>query len=151
MVPCRLVQERFGYTGSDAAKLIKWSYWSQIDAFHNQPFDGDVIADPDHVICERKKAGIHLGLYLGRVLIKRWIQLKLHHDKTDPVTRLLRLSGSKGVKFPLKKGAVQRRGLLIGAIETTSVAVCNALDDLLARPDMLARARSPPPGPTRRV
>ena len=142
MVPCRLVQERFGFTGSDPQKLITWSYWNQTDAFHNQPFDRDVIADHDAVDAQRKKAGIHLALYLGRVLIKRWIQLKLHRDKTDSVTRLLRLSGSKGVKFPLKKVLFNAGGLLIGTIETTSVTVNNALDDLLARPDMLVRARS---------
>lgn len=142
MVPCRLVQERFGFTGSDAQKLITWSYWNQTDAFHNQFFDGDVISDPQHVINERKKAGVHLALYLGRVLLKRWFQLKLHRDKHDSVTRLLRLSGSKGVKFPLKKVLFNAGGLLIGTIETTSVTVNNALAELLSRPDMMARARA---------
>jgi cytochrome P450 len=126
MVPCRLVQERFGFTGSDASKLIDWSYWNQTDAFHNQFFDTDVIADSEHVVSQRKKAGIRLALYLGRV----------------PMTRLLRLSASKGVNFPLKKVLFNAGGLLIGAIETTSVTVNNALEELLSRPDMLARARA---------
>jgi cytochrome P450 len=142
MVPCRLVQEFFGFTGSDPKKLITWSYWNQTDAFHNQFFDGDVISDPEHVVGERKKAGIHLGLYLGRLVIKRWFQLKLHRDKHDSVTRLLRLSASKGLKFPLKKVLFNAGGLLIGTIETTSVTVNNALAELLSRPDMLERARA---------
>ncbi|TFI58949.1 cytochrome P450 [Sphingomonas parva] len=142
MVPCKLVQERFGFTGSDPRKLITWSYWNQTDAFHNQPFDRDVISDPDHVVAERKKAGIHLALYLGRVMIARWLQLKLHRNRNDSVTRLMRLSASKGVKFPLKKVLFNAGGLLIGTIETTSVTVNNALDELLRRPDMLARARA---------
>lgn len=142
MVPCRLVQERFGFSSSDPKKLITWSYWNQTDAFHNQPFDGDVIDDPDHVVRERKKAGYGLGFYLGRMLLTRWIQLKLHRDKTDSLTRLLRLSGSKGVDFPLRKVLLNAGGLLIGAIETTSVTVNNALAELLSRPGELARARA---------
>jgi cytochrome P450 len=143
MVPCRLVQDFFGFTGSDPAKLIDWSYWNQTDAFHNQFFDRDVIDDPDHVIRQRKRAGLFLALYLGRVMITRWVQLKLHRDKHDSVTRLLRLSGSKGLSnFGLKKVLFNAGGLLIGTIETTSVTVCNALAELLARPDLLAQARA---------
>jgi cytochrome P450 len=142
MVPCRLVQEKFGFSGSNASKLIEWSYWNQTDAFHNQPFDRDVIDDPEEIVAQRKKAGIRLALYLGRVLLTRWVQLKLHRDKNDPVTRLLRLSASKGVKFPLQKVLFNAGGLLIGTIETTSVTVNNALDYLLSRPDLLGAARA---------
>ncbi|HEV2748562.1 MAG TPA: hypothetical protein VGW34_14865 [Allosphingosinicella sp.] len=143
MVPCRLVQERFGFTGSDADKLIEWSYWNQTDAFHNQFFDTDVIADPGFVVAQRKKAGIRLAFYLGRVLLKRWVQLKLHRDKTDSVTRLLRLSRSGALKdFGLSKVLFNAGGLLIGTIETTSVTVNNALAELLSRPEELARARA---------
>src|SRR5207253_4819397 len=61
----------------------------------------------------------------------------------DPVTRLLRLSGSNGLtKFGLKKVLLNAGGLLIGTIETTSVTACNALAELLSRPDKLARARA---------
>ena len=142
MVPCRLVQEKFGFSGSNAKKLIEWSYWNQTDAFHNQPFDRDVIDDPEEVVAQRKKASIRLALYLGRVVLTRWVQLKLHRDKKDPVTRLLRLSASKGLKFPLQKVLFNAGGLLIGTIETTSVTVNNALDYLLARPDLLNAARA---------
>jgi cytochrome P450 len=142
MVPCRLVQERFGFTGSNADKLIEWSYWNQTDAFHNQPFDTDVIANPEYVVAQRKKSGIGLALYLGRVLIKRWFQLKLHRGKNDSVTRLMRLSASGGVKFPLKDVLFNAGGLLIGTIETTSVSVNNAIAELLSQPDQLARARA---------
>lgn len=143
MVPCRLVQEFFGFTGSDPAKLIEWSYWNQTDAFHNQYFDRDVIADADAVVSARKRAGFMLAFYLGRLLIKRWLRLKLFADKQDPVTRLLRLSGSHGLdKFGLKKVLLNAGGLLIGTIETTSVTACNAIAELLGRPDELARARA---------
>ena len=142
MVPCRLVQERFGFSGSDPAKLIDWSYWNQTDAFHNQFFDADVIPDSADVVSQRKMAGIRLAIYLGRVLLTRWVQLKLHRDKSDSVTRLLRLSASGGVNFPLKKVLLNAGGLLIGTIETTSVTVNNSLSELLSRPDVLERARA---------
>jgi cytochrome P450 len=141
-VPAALVQQFFGFSGSNAKKLIEWSYWNQQDAFHNQFFDKDVAPDPEHIISERKKANIHLAFYLGRVLLKRIIQVKLGRHNNDSVSRLVRLSFSKGVKFPLKEVLFNAGGLLIGAIETTSHAVNNALADLLARTDVLDRARA---------
>src|SRR3954468_6373810 len=142
MVPARLVQEFFGFSGSNAGKLIEWSYWNQMDAFHNQPFDRDVIPDPERVIAERKKAGVRLALYLGRVILTRLAQLALHRGKTDSVTRLLRLYWSGGLKWSLSKVLFNAGGLLIGTIETTSGAVNTALAELLARPGELAAARA---------
>ncbi|MFL6858216.1 MAG: cytochrome P450 [Allosphingosinicella sp.] len=142
MVPARLVQEFFGFTGSDAKKLIEWSYWNQMDAFHNQPFDGDVISDPDHIVQQRKRSLFMLALYLGRMMIVRGAQMALHRHKHDPVTRLLRLSLSKGLDFPLKKVVLNAGGLLIGTIETTSGTVNNALAELLSQPGPLAAARA---------
>jgi cytochrome P450 len=142
MVPCALVQEFFGFAGSDPRKLIEWSYWNQQDAFHNQPFDTDVTPDPEHIIKERKRANIHLAFYLGRVLLKRVIQVKLGSARTDSVSRLVRLSFSKGVKFSLKEVLANAGGLLIGTIETTNNAVNNALAELFSKPEELARAKA---------
>jgi cytochrome P450 len=142
MVPARLVQEFFGFSGSDANKLIEWSYWNQMDAFHNQPFDGDVISDPEHIVAQRKRSLFMLALYLGRTMLVRAAQMALMRHKHDPVTRLLRLSLSKGLDFPLKKVLLNAGGLLIGTIETTSGTVNNALAELLSRPKELAEARA---------
>lgn len=140
-VPIALVQEFFGFTGSDAEKLFIWSYWNQQDAFHNQPFDIDV-ADPDKIVAERKRANIHLALYIGRLVAKRSVQAKLGAEKDDPVSRLIRLSFSDALKFPLKKVLFNVGGLLIGAVETTSHTVNNALAELFKRPDVLEGARA---------
>lgn len=140
-VPIALVQEFFGFTGGNPAKLTEWSYWNQQDAFHNQPFDIDV-ADPDHIVAERKRANIHLALYVGRLVAKRTIQAKLGADKDDPVSRLIRLSLSGALKFSLKKVLFNVGGLLIGAVETTSHTVNNALAELFKRPDILEQARA---------
>lgn len=140
-VPIALVQQFFGFTGADPAKLTEWSYWNQQDAFHNQPFDIDV-SDPDHIIAERKRANIHLALYVGRLVAKRTIQAKLGADKDDPVSRLIRLSLSGALKFSLKKVLFNVGGLLIGAVETTSHTVNNALAELFKRPEVLEQARA---------
>ena len=141
-VPVALVQEFFGFKGSDPKKLIQWSYWNQQDAFHNQPFDADVVSDPEHIIAERKRANIHLALYIGRVLLKRVVGVKLGSDRQDSESRLVRLSFSKGHKFPLRKVLFNAGGLLIGTVETTSNAVNNAIAELLSRPEELERARA---------
>ena len=140
-VPVALVQEFFGFTGADPKKLQAWSYWNQQDAFHNQFFDKDVNPDPQHVINQRTRGNYQLAFYVGRLVLKRAIQVKFGGARNDSVTRLLRLSFSKGVKFPLRKVLTNVGGLLIGAVETTSNAVSNALAELLSRPDVLARAR----------
>jgi cytochrome P450 len=139
-VPIALVQEFFGFSGSDPDKLFDWSYWNQQDAFHNQPFD--MVADPGRIVAARKRANIHLALYVGRLIAKRTIEVKLGADKDDPVSRLLQLSFSGALDFPLKKVLANVGGLLIGAVETTSHAVSNVFVELFRRPDVLEAARA---------
>jgi cytochrome P450 len=140
-VPIALVQQYFGFKGGNPEKLTDWSYWNQQDAFHNQFFDTDVAPDPEHIIEERKKANIMLAAYLGSVLFRRWLPVRLGFGGQDSVARLLRLSFSRGIKFPIKKVLFNTGGLLIGAVETTSNVVNNALAELLGRPDVLEGAR----------
>ena len=140
-VPIALVQEFFGFTGGDPEKLQAWSYWNQQDAFHNQPFDIDV-PDPAYIVAQRERANIHLALFIGRLVAKRSVQAKLGSDRDDPVSRLVRLSFSGAVKFPLKKVLFNTGGLLIGAVETTSHTVNNALAELFKRPEILEQAKA---------
>jgi len=141
-VPLALVQDWFGLTHSDPAKLCKWSYWNQIDAFWNQPFDAFTWADPGKVVSEREAANLEMAAYLVGLVALREGELKLGADHHDSVSRLLELSSSKAVNFDLKRVLINVGGLLIGAVETTSHAVVNALDTLLQRPDDLAKARA---------
>ena len=141
-VPIALVQEFFGFSGSDPQKLFEWSYWNQQDAFHNQPFDAVAVPDPDRIIAKRKAANVHLALYIGRLVAKRSIEVKLGKERDDPVSRLLRLSFTGALKFPLKKVLFNVGGLLIGAVETTSHAVNNAVAELFRRPDIAEKARA---------
>ena len=78
---------------------------------------------------------------LGLVALREG-EIKLGVEHHDPVSRLLRLSSSKAVNFDLKRVVENVGGLLIGAVETTSHAVVNALDTLMQRPDVLANAHA---------
>jgi cytochrome P450 len=138
-VPVALVQKFFGLDEHRASDLIEWSYWNQQDAFHNQPFDD--APDPAAIIAARKKANIRLALYIGRLVLQRSVMIKVGAGRDDVISRLLKISFSKGVRFSLKKVLFNSGGLLIGAVETTSHAVCNIVAELLARPDLLAEAQ----------
>lgn len=141
-VPIKLVQDWFGFTRSDPNKLINWSYWNQQDAFWNQPFDSVVDGlDQGAVVEQRKKASVMMAIYLGRLVLRRSAAVKLGSRRDDPVSRLLRLSFSDGVNFNMRDVIFNVGGLLIGAIETTSHAVCNALSQLKSDPALLSKAR----------
>ncbi len=133
-MPTAMVQKFFGFRDSDPDKLIDWSYWNQQDAFHNQPFDAPGPVSSDDIIANRKKAGFQMALYLGRLMARRTIAAKIGLDGEDPMSRLLRLTFSDALKLNLKQVTFNTGGLLIGAVETTSHTVTNALEFLLADP-----------------
>lgn len=138
-VPLALVQERFGFVGSDPLELQQWSYWNQYDAFHNQPFDKDVANNPAQIIASRQAANARMAAYLIPLVQRRTADLMAGQPANDPVTRLLRLSLSGAVRFDLPRVVQNVGGLLIGTVETTSLAAINALSGLLDRPALLPR------------
>lgn len=142
-VPVALVQDWFGFSGSDPEKLIEWSYWNQQDAFWNQPFDSVVPGiDQVAIVRSRERANVMMALYLGRLVLKRRFAVGLGSDANDPVTRLVKLYVSDATRMGLRQVILNVGGLLIGAIETTSHGVCNALVTLAADPSRLQAART---------
>lgn len=141
-VPLALVQDWFGFAHVDPAKLCKWSYWNQIDAFWNQPFDAVAWPDPGKIVREREAASVEIAAYLIGLVALREGELKIGAGGHDPVSRLLSLSASKALTFDLERVVLNIGGLLIGAVETTSHAVVNALEHLMTRPAELAKARA---------
>ena len=167
MVPALLVQEYFGLTGVDKKELIEWSYWAQYNTFHNQPFD--LIDDQkrrdieDNHARTSKKLGIYIaelmarrsiavGLENANLLRTLWLKLRMlvrvlqgkTHEplRDDIVTRLLRNNFPDAMQLDLKRLGVNAGGLLIGAIETTSQAVAQTIQYLLASPTWCARAKT---------
>lgn len=142
-VPVELVQEWFGFTRADPDKLIEWSYWNQQDAFWNQPFDHVIPGiDQDAIVTARKRANVMMALYLGRLVARRTASVKLGSRANDPATRVVRLALEGGLEFGLRDALFNIGGLLIGAVETTSHAVCNVLVELARDPARLDAARA---------
>ena len=141
-VPVALVQDWFGFADSKPAELQRWSYWNQMDAFWNQPFDSIVVSDPQRIVTEREAANKDMVAYLIGLVGRRAADLQAGRGGTDPVSRLLTLSSSKALKFDVPRVILNVGGLLIGAVETTSHAAVNALAFLMRRPGDLADARA---------
>ncbi len=141
-VPLAFVQDWFGLSHKDPATLCRWSYWNQIDTFWNQPFDAIAWPDPAKIVAERVAANAEFVIYLTELIALRLFKNKAGFGGKDPVARLLSLNSSGALKFDLQTVGLNVGGLLIGAVETISHTVVNALDFLLQHPDELAATRS---------
>ncbi|MDF1693596.1 MAG: cytochrome P450 [Zhongshania sp.] len=167
-VPTTVVQDYFGLDGIDKKTLIKWSFWNQYDAFHNQPFDLNSPEKYQHIIDEHNAVSGELVSYITKLMARKLVMVKAEQAKNivlvgwyalkalinklagrkpaaasdDIVTRMLRSSFAKEVDFSLLRVGVNAGGLLIGAIETTSQAVAQTLQFFLAREDLLPAVRA---------
>lgn len=166
-VPAHLVRDYFGLDGIGLDELIDWSFWNQYDAFHNQPFDLNSTEKYEHIVKNHDRVTEELVTYIavlmGRkllrvrtefitnILLLPWRLIKalfrrLTGREDDAVgdtivLRMLRSSFAKKVDFSLIRIGVNAGGLLIGAIETTSQAVVQAIRYFLDRPDLLNDAK----------
>lgn len=175
MIPARLVQEYFGLKGCDVRLLMEWSYWNQVDTFHNQPFDLLSEARRAEIIRRHDETGKALSRYVEELVgirlaevevemataplqvLQRWMSriTRALDGKPAPaltddiVSRLLRCHFPHSFDFDIKRLGVNVGGLLIGAIETTSPAVAAVIQYLLDRPELrdqaIASARLPDP------
>lgn len=167
MVPATLVEEYFGLDGVDKTDLIEWSFWNQYDVFHNQPFDLNPPELEQHITDEHNKVSEKLVNYMKKLIGRKLLMVKAEQAtnilligwhllkklllklagktpeplKDDIVTRMLRSSFPKEVKFSLVRVGVNAGGLLIGAIETTSQAVAQSIEYFIQRPELLAQAK----------
>ena len=142
-VPTALVQEWFGFDGIDPESLIRWSYWNQMDAFWNQPFDTVVVDDPQEIVDNREQSNLEMREYLGGLVKQKIGAIKGGAKPTDPVSRCLILALSGAVNnFDITRAVFNIGGLLIGTVETTSHAVVNALDYLSSNRDLAERAKA---------
>ncbi|MDJ0896431.1 MAG: cytochrome P450 [Alphaproteobacteria bacterium] len=167
MVPARLVRDYFGLDGIDLEDLIRWSFWNQYDAFHNQPFDLNPEAKFKEIVDNHNKVSEELVAYITVLMGRKLVKVKIERlfspllapfrmisglfgrlrgreaegTKDDIVLRMLRSSFADEVEFPLDRVGVNAGGLLIGAIETTSQAVAQTIAFFLERPDLLKRAK----------
>lgn len=88
-VPIAFVQDWFGFTHSDPKELQRWSYWNQMDAFWNQPFDSVAVPDPAHIVREREAANIAMAAYLVLLVGRRALEVKARAGWDDSVLHKL--------------------------------------------------------------
>lgn len=132
-VPIKLVQDYFGFVGADPEKMFEWSYWNQMDAFHNQPFD--IVDDADAIVAKREAALEEMKRFLAGLVGKRAFQVWAGAAPDDIASRIIRTSFPPSVGFTAERAIINIGGLLIGAVETTSQAAIQAAAYLLAQKD----------------
>ncbi len=166
-VPASIVQDYFGLDGVEAKDLKEWSFWTQYNTFHNQPFSQNSKEEYERIEKEHAKVSDKLGEYIIGLMIRKTLSVKLGEAKnklffawnllvkayywmtgrkvdklTDNiVTRMLRASYPDQLDFGLERLGVNAGGLLIGAIETTSQAVAQSIEMILKDSDLLAKAK----------
>lgn len=167
-VPALLVQEYFGLDGVDTSALLRWSFWNQYDAFHNQPFDLNSAELNQTILKEHNKVSAELSKYIAELLVRKTISIELESLKNrafklfyyvrlaweylrrgkpdlprdDMTSRILKSHFADEVSFGFTRKGVNVGGLLIGSIETTSQAVSQTLEFFINQPDKLKQLRS---------
>lgn len=134
-VPCRLVTDYFGVSGVGEATLLRWLRALFRDIFRNP---GDREAGV-------KEAAANAARELGAHLESLVSQLSNAQDarscRPDTVlARCVRLQAT--AETALDAAGIRRNiaGLIVGAVETTSECVANAIDYLLDHPELLVQA-----------
>jgi cytochrome P450 len=131
LVPLRVVQRCFGFAGPDDASMLRWSWATQADMFHN-------LTNDPRVLEACNAAGGEMRAWLREFLATR--QPWSTAAGEDTVSRLLRMSAAGLAGLDVEGVVSNICGLLVGAIETTSQAIVNATEQILLRPDVMARA-----------
>jgi cytochrome P450 len=159
VVPTVMVQKYFGLDGIDKKDLIRWSFWNQYDAFHNQPFDMNSQEKYQHIIDEHDKVTEELEAYIKALMVRKVFSVRVgdmftgafrfisglfgkRESKDDMVKRMIRSSMAKEVDFSLIRVGVNAGGLLIGSVETTSQAVSQVIKFFIDQPDLLVQAKA---------
>ncbi len=132
--PIALTGQYFGFPGPDLTAMLRWSYATQNDMFHN-------LTDDPKVHAANIAAGAEMRSYLEDFLPRRAKQVKADPKLDDVVSRMLRLQTPPQIGFDQGRILSNTMGLLVGGIETTSAAIVQAIDQLLDRPDQMVAAK----------
>lgn len=133
-IPVRLIGRYFGFPGPDEATMLRWSKAAQQDIFHNLQNNPAM-----HEACVQ--AGAELRIYLTKLFAERRSASNLA-ESDDIVSRLLRTVFPREIGWNDERLLSNVMAFLIGGVETSSAAIAQALDQLLARPEALAAAQA---------
>jgi cytochrome P450 len=129
-VPLRIVQRLFGFDAPDE-ELLRWSFATQHGMFRNLPFNEEVLAK-----CHA--AGQEMRAWLWPYLARKWASAQSAGD--DTVGRLVDISREPAAGIAPDRVISNVCGLLVGAIETMSQAIVQAVDQMLSNPEWLDSA-----------
>lgn len=129
-VPVQLCDNYFGFPGPDEATMLRWSKATQWDFFKNLGNDSEIHGNA-------VAAGSEMKEYLKEFVIER---RECGAYKDNVVDRLLQLNLPANLGFSDERLIANISGLLIGAVETTSQAIVQALDQILRRSRLLPSA-----------
>jgi cytochrome P450 len=138
-IPIHLVGEYFGFPGPDLETMMRWSYIAQLDNFHNYWFTSHGESPDIHAQADAAK--VEMKQYIAQLITQKLRQIKENPQADDVLSRILKTPFPPSVGFGMERLGVNVVGLLVGAVETTSQAVAQALDVLLERPIHLAGAK----------
>jgi cytochrome P450 len=141
-VIAQMAEQYFGFAGPNLETLLRWSRATQHDMFHN------FFANDPQIHNASLQAGAEMRDYLKNQLIpSRREELKENPHRNDVLSRLLMLTDllktvlSEETGFDEERIITNTMGLLVGAVETSSAAIVQALDELLSRPEQLQGAQ----------
>jgi cytochrome P450/glutathione S-transferase len=131
VVAMRTVAEFFGTPGPNEQTMMRWMRVLFYQLFLNRSNDVNV-TQTAAIYADR------LRDYLAALITER--KKNLNSGSDDLLSRLLKMQSSPGDS--LDDDGVRRNlsGLIVGAVDTTSAAVAQAMDQLLDRPDELVAA-----------
>lgn len=133
MVPVKLTGRYFGFPGPDTESMFRWSRATQYDMFHN--LDNDSGVHEDNI-----RAGREMRAYLEQYLPERKAAIQQGDTADDILSRLLRSQFPAVLGFDDERIIANIMGTLVGAIETSSAAIVQLLDQLFRRPPILMEA-----------
>ncbi len=136
VVPTRVVSEFFGTPGPNEQTMMRWMRVLFQEMFLNRSNDQAVSSTA-------ASYAVQLRDYLAALIVRRKQELATGSaNRDDMLTRLLRMQAGPGDS--LDDDGVRRNisGLIVGAVDTTSAALAQAMNELLDRPHVLARAQT---------
>jgi cytochrome P450 len=162
LVPLRIVQQYFGFTGPDDATMLRWSVATQTDMFRN-PFNDPAVHQANIAAGNEMRAWLREALATSRPArspdrpehpvwpVLRWLlrapppmgRAEDEAQGDDAFSRLQRMMHGSDAPFADQERLVSNvAGLLVGAIETTSQAIVQASEQILRRPEVRAQAEA---------
>jgi cytochrome P450 len=140
-VPVRVCGAYFGFPGPDLETMFRWAKATQSDMFKN-------LQNNPTVHDAAVQAGGEMRTYLAELLEEKRRDNAEEDPKAgngmppcqDTFRRLIRTHFPSEIGFDDHRLLANMAGLLIGAVETTSQAIVQALEQILSRTDVHAEA-----------